>query len=64
MIRLYGTIIMAWAKALWATADGKNFPSFSFGGFMRELSNSEKKFFFKPQELKKTFIKSLDKKRL
>lgn len=38
MIRLYGTIIMAWAKALWATADGKNFPSFSFGGFMRELS--------------------------
>ena len=46
MIRLYGTIITAWAKALWATADGKNFPSFSFGGFMRELSNSEKKFFF------------------
>ena len=30
----------------------------------KRLSNSEKKFFFKPQELKKTFIKSLDKKRL
>ncbi len=28
------------------------------------LSNSEKKFFYKPQELKKTFIKSVDNKRI
>ena len=28
------------------------------------LSNSEKKFFYKPQELKKTFLKSIEKKKL
>ena len=28
------------------------------------LSKSESSFFYKPQELKKTFLKSIDKKRL
>ncbi|MDD6627100.1 MAG: hypothetical protein PUF03_02480 [Lachnospiraceae bacterium] len=28
------------------------------------LSKSEKQFFYKPQELKKTFLKAIDKKRL
>ena len=28
------------------------------------LSNSEKKFFYKPQELKKTFLKAIDRKKL
>lgn len=29
---------MAWAKALWATVDGKNFPSFFLGDYMNVLS--------------------------
>lgn len=30
----------------------------------KRLSKSEKKFFYKPQELKKTFLKSIEKKKL
>ena len=30
----------------------------------KRLSQSEEHFFYKPQELKKTFLKSVDKKRL
>lgn len=30
----------------------------------KRLSKSEKKFFYKPQELKKAFLKSIEKKRL
>ena len=30
----------------------------------KRLSKSEKQFFYKPQELKKTFIKSIEKKKL
>jgi hypothetical protein len=30
----------------------------------KRLSKSEERFFYKPQELKKTFLKSIDKKKL
>ena len=32
------TIIVIWAKALWITAGGKNFPSFFLESNMRELN--------------------------